>query len=158
MKYWLLALFLFCVFPYTYAQVDTTRLKAVYDRCLDFSEDKEDSLLYYASFIKQESDRLRFEKGDVLSLRLKGIYEEMNSNYPAAIQFYLQSLDASRKLTDVAYEKAALSDLAIAYANLKEPHKAKYFYLQAARISKGSGEVYDLVNTYNNLAVISSQL
>ncbi|MDF2187443.1 tetratricopeptide repeat-containing sensor histidine kinase [Paraflavitalea sp. CAU 1676] len=158
MKYWLLALFLFCVFPYTYAQVDTTRLKAVYDRCLDFSEDKEDSLLYYASFIKQESDRLRFEKGDVLSLRLKGIYEEMNSNYPAAIQFYLQSLDASRKLTDVAYEKAALSDLAIAYANLKEPHKAKYFYLQAARISKGSGEVYDLVNTYNNLAVIYTQL
>lgn len=158
MKYWLPVLFLL---PFCYdapAQVDTTYLKRLYDRCLDFSEDKADSLLHYANFIKTESDRLKFNKGDVLSLRLKGIFEEMSSNYPSAIEFYLQSLDASRKLSEVAYEKAALSDLAIAYANIKEPHKAKEFYLEAAQISKGAGEIYDLVNTYNNLAVIYTQL
>jgi signal transduction histidine kinase len=157
-KYWLFVLFLL---PFCYdapAQVDTTYLKRLYDRCLDFSEDKADSLLHYANFIKTESDRLKFNKGDVLSLRLKGIYEEMSSNYSSAIEFYLQSLDASRKLSEVAYEKAALSDLAIAYANIKEPHKAKEFYLEAAQISKGAGEIYDLVNTYNNLAVIYTQL
>lgn len=158
MKYWLLVLSLFSASYNAPAQVDTTYLKALYDRCLDFSEDKADSLLYYATFIKKESDQLQFIKGDVLSLRLKGIYEEMNNNYSSAIEYYLQSLDASRKLTDVAYEKAALSDLAIAYANIKEPYKAKDFYLQAAKISKGTGDVYDLVNTYNNLAVIYTQL
>lgn len=158
MKYWLLVFSLLPVFYTAPAQVDTTYLKALYDRCLDFSEDKTDSLLYYATFIKKESDRLKFIKGDVLSLRLKGIYEEMNSNYSGAIEYYLQSLDAARKLPEVAYEKAALSDLAIAYANIKEPEKAKDFYLQAANISKGTGEVYDLVNTYNNLAVIYTQL
>ncbi|WP_315820507.1 tetratricopeptide repeat protein [Paraflavitalea speifideaquila] len=158
MKYWLLVLSLFCVFIKAPAQVDTTYLKALYDRCLDFSEDKIDSMFHYAVLIKKESDRLQFVKGDVLSLRLKGIYEEMNNNYSVAIEYYLQSLDASRKLTDVAYEKAALSDLAIAYANIKEPIKAKEFYIQAARISKGTGDVYDLVNTYNNLAVIYTQL
>lgn len=158
MKYWLLVLSLLFVLYDSPAQVDTTYLKALYDRCLDFSEDKTDSLLYYANFIKTESDKLRFIKGDVLSLRLKGIYEEMNSNYSLAIKYYLQSLDAARKLTDMSYEKAALSDLAIAYANIKEPQKAKEFYLQAAKISKGTGEVYDLVNTYNNLAVIYTQL
>lgn len=158
MKYWLPVLFLLLVSNASSAQVDTTYLKAVYDRCLDFSEDKTDSLLYYANFIKTESDKLQFVKGDVLSLRLKGIYEEMSSNFPRAIEYYLQALDASRKLTEAAYEKAALSDLAIVYANIKEPKKAKEFYLQAARISKGAGDVYDLVNTYNNLAVIYTQL
>ena len=158
MKYRLLVLYLLSIFYNASAQVDTARLKALYDRCLDFSEDKTDSLLYYANFIKTESDKLQFIKGDVLSLRLKGIYEEMSNNYPSAIEYYLQSLDAARKLTEVAYEKAALSDLAIAYANVKEPHKAKEFYLQAARISKGAGDVHDLVNTYNNLAVIYTQL
>ncbi|AXY77470.1 hypothetical protein D3H65_27340 [Paraflavitalea soli] len=158
MKYWLLVLSLFSVSLHAPAQVDTNYLKALYDRCLDFSEDKADSILHYATLIKKESDQLHFNKGDVLSLRLKGIFEEMSSNYSGAIEYYLQSLDASRKLTDVAYEKAALSDLAIAYANIKEPLKAKDFYLQAAKISKGTGDVYDLVNTYNNLAVIYTQL
>ncbi len=158
MKYWLLVLSLFSVSLSSPAQVDTNYLKALYDRCLDFSEDKADSILHYATLIKKESDQLGFVKGDVLSLRLKGIFEEMNSNYSGAIEYYLQSLDAARKLTDVAYEKAALSDLAIAYANIKEPLKAKDFYLQAAKISKGTGDVYDLVNTYNNLAVIYTQL
>lgn len=158
MKYWLPVFFLLYYCYDAPAQVDTTYLKGLYDRCLDFSEDRADSLLYFANFIKTESDRLKFHKGDVLSLRLKGIYEEMGNNYPSAIEFYLQSLDASRKLSEVAYEKAALSDLAIAYANIKEPQKAKEFYLQAARISEGTGEVYDLVNTYNNLAVIYTQL
>jgi pentatricopeptide repeat protein len=133
-------------------------MKWLYDRCIDFTEDTIDSILYYAEFIKKEADRLKFVKGDVLSLRLKGIYEEMNSNYPSAIEFYLQSLDAARKLTDVAYEKAALSDLAIAYANIKEPYKAKEFYLQNARLVKGKGDIADMVNTYNNLAVILTQL
>ncbi|NII23708.1 sensor histidine kinase [Pseudoflavitalea sp. X16] len=158
MKYWWPVLFLLLVSNASSAQVDTTYLKAVYDRCLDFSEDKTDSLLYYANFIKTESDKLQFIKGDVLSLRLKGIYEEMSNNFPRAIEYYLQALDASRKLTEAAYEKAALSDLAIVYANIKEPKKAKEFYLQAAKISKGAGDVYDLVNTYNNLAVIYTQL
>lgn len=158
MKYWLLVLSLLLLLYDSPAQVDTTYLKAVYDRCLDFSEDKTDSLLYYANYIKTESDKLQFIKGDVLSLRLKGIYEEMSSNFPRAIEYYLQALDASRKLTETVYEKAALSDLAIAYANIKEPQKAKEFYLQAAKISKGTGDVYDLVNTYNNLAVIYTQL
>jgi signal transduction histidine kinase/Tfp pilus assembly protein PilF len=157
-KYWLVVLALISTPYLSSAQVDTTYLKALYDRCLDFSEDKLDSLEYYADYIKKEADRLQFIKGDVLSLRLKGIFEEMNSNYPAAIEFYLQSLDAARKLSNIPYEKAALSDLAIAYANMKEPYKAKEFYLQNAQLSRGNGDIYDLVNTYNNLAVIYTQL
>ncbi|WEK37574.1 MAG: tetratricopeptide repeat-containing sensor histidine kinase [Candidatus Pseudobacter hemicellulosilyticus] len=158
-KYWLFTLALICsVASPVPAQVDTIYLKHLYDRCLDFSEDKRDSLKHYAAFIEAESAQLHFNKGDVLSLRLKGIYEELGNNYEAAIDYYLRSLDAARKLRAVEYEMSALSDLAILYANIKEPQKAKEFYLQCAELSALHGRVGSTVSTLNNLAVIYSQL
>ncbi len=159
MKYWLLLLLLItCVTRSVEQQVDTTYLKTLYDRCLDFSEDKLDSLTYYARFIKREAARLRFDKGDVLSLRLRGIREDLAGNYERAIEYYLQSLEAARKLPTREYESSALSDLAITYATIKEPLKAKEFYLQSAEVSKGQKRINELVNTYNNLGVIYTQL
>lgn len=157
LKPWLFITFLVGSLP-AVAQVDTAQLKSLYDRCLDFSEDKKDSLRYYASFIEQHARKLKFNKGEVLSSRLKGIYEEMSSNYESAIHYYLETLEASRKLSSIEYEISALSDLAILYANIKEPQQAKNFYLQAARLSSFKGDTYNVVSTYNNLAVIYMQL
>jgi signal transduction histidine kinase len=145
-------------FVCSYAQVDTAHLKSLYDRCLDFSEDKIDSIHYYAGYIEKEAERLQYNKGDVLSLRLKGIYEDLSNNYEKAIEYYLQSLEASRKIHAPEYEMVALSDLAIAYFSIREPEKAKHFYLQCARMSEQSGKIPYLINTYNNLAVIYTQL
>jgi signal transduction histidine kinase len=157
LKRYLLILALFS-YAYSYPQVDTSHLKKLYDRCLDFSEDKIDSIAYYADYISKESARLKFNKGDVLSLRLKGIYEDLRNNYEKAIGYYLQSLDAARKLNEDAYIASALSDLAIVYSAIKDPHKAKEFYVECARLSEKGGDPYSLVNTYNNLAVIYTQL
>jgi signal transduction histidine kinase len=130
----------------------------LYDRCLDFSEDKIDSIHYYADYISKEANRLNFNKGNVLSLRLKGIYEDLSNNYEKAIEYYLQSLQAARLIHAPEYEMAALSDLAIAYFAIREPQKAKEFYLQCARLSELDGKIPSLINTYNNLAVIYTQL
>ncbi|OQP47168.1 hypothetical protein A4H97_06580 [Niastella yeongjuensis] len=130
----------------------------MYDRCLDFSEDKIDSIHYYADYISKEADQLKFNKGNVLSLRLKGIYEDLSNNYEKAIEYYLQSLQAARVIHAPEYEMAALSDLAIAYFSIREPEKAKAFYLQCARMSELDGKIPSLINTYNNLAVIYTQL
>nr|WP_236065432.1 tetratricopeptide repeat-containing sensor histidine kinase [Niastella soli] len=130
----------------------------MYDRCLDFSEDKIDSIHYYAEYISKEANQLNFNKGNVLSLRLKGIYEDLSNNYEKAIEYYLQSLQAARLIKAPEYEMAALSDLAIAYFAIREPGKAKEFYLQCARMSEADGKIPSLINTYNNLAVIYTQL
>lgn len=154
--YLLLGALITCVC--SFAQVDTTQLKSLYDRCLDFSEDKIDSIHYYAEYISKEADHLQYNKGSVLSLRLKGIYEDLSNNYEKAIEYYLQSLQAARVIRAPEYEMAALSDLAIAYFAIREPEKAKEFYLQCARMSEQDGKVPSLINTYNNLAVIYTQL
>ena len=157
MKYCLFLLGLI-VSEFTFSQVDTSYLKSLYDHSLDLAEDKLDSINYYADFIARESARLHFNKGDVLSLRLKGIYEDLGNNYEKALGYYLQSLDAARKLQAPEYEECALSDLAILYANIRQPQKAKEFYLQSAELSERRGKVSSLVNTYTNLAVIYSQI
>ncbi len=157
MKYYLLfGALITCVC--SFAQVDTTKLKSLYDRCLDFSEDKIDSIHYYADYISKEAHHLQFNKGNVLSLRLKGIYEDLSNNYEKAIEYYLQSLEAARLIRAPEYEMAALSDLAIAYFSIREPEKAKEFYLQCAEMSEQDGKIPTLINTYNNLAVIYTQL
>jgi len=46
----------------SFCQVDTSYLKSVYDRSLDFAEDKLDSINYYADLIAKESVRLHFNK------------------------------------------------------------------------------------------------
>jgi signal transduction histidine kinase/Tfp pilus assembly protein PilF len=157
LKYYLLiGALITCV--YSFAQVDTTQLKNLYDRCLDFSEDKIDSIHYYAEYISKEADLLHYDRGSVLSLRLKGIYEDLSNNYEKAIEYYLQSLQAARLIHAPEYEMVALSDLAIAYFAIREPEKAKEFYLQCARMSEADGKIPTLINTYNNLAVIYTQL
>lgn len=158
MKYYLLLGFLItCV--HSFGQpVDTNQLKSLYDRCLDFSEDKIDSIHYYADYISKEANLLQYDRGNVLSLRLRGLYEDLSNNYEKAIEYYLQSLQAARLINAPEYELAALSDLAIAYFAIREPQKAKEFYLQCARMSEGDGKIPSLINTYNNLAVIYTQL
>lgn len=139
-------------------QIDSTYLKSLYDRCLDFSEDKIDSLKYYASYIERQSKLIHFSKGDVLSLRLKGLHQELEYNYEKAVDFYLQSLEAARKIHGVEYETAALSDLSIVYSHLKRPDKAKEVYLESAHLSALRGDVKQLITVYTNLGAIYNQL
>lgn len=139
-------------------KTDTSYLKSLYNRCLDFTEEKKDSLRHYAQFIAVQSEKHHFIKGAVLSLRLKGLYEELKNNYEKAIEFYLQSLEAARKINGTEYEIAALSDLAILYANLKQPVKAKEVYLESAGLSAKKGDVAQLVTVYTNLGAIYNQL
>jgi tetratricopeptide (TPR) repeat protein len=139
-------------------QSDTTHLKFIYDRCLEFDESKTDSLCYYAEYIEKESRKIVFDIGKVLSLRLKGLCREFQSEYETAIEYYLQSLEEARRLKIVTYEIAALSDLAIAYSNIGRPLEAKKFYLQCAKLALQRKETYTVVSSYNNLGVIYTQL
>jgi signal transduction histidine kinase len=137
---------------------DTTYIKALYDRCLDFSEGQLDSLFYYAEYISSNSNHIGFNKGDVLSLRLKGIYHDLKGEYEKAVDYYLQSLTAAQNIGGTEYEIAALTDLAILYSHMKQPEKAKVTYLQSAALSAKRGYISSLVTAYANLGAIYNQL
>ncbi|MBC8032618.1 MAG: tetratricopeptide repeat protein, partial [Chitinophagaceae bacterium] len=139
-------------------ETDTAYLKTLYDRCLDFNEEQLDSLYYYSEFIKTSSAESGFNKGDVLSLRLKGIYYDVKGEYEKSIDYYLQSLTAAQLIGGTEYEIAALTDLAILYSHIKQPEKAKQTYLQSAALSAKRGYLSSLITAYANLGAIYNQL
>ena len=158
MRSFFISIFFFLSIPVARAGIDTTYLKHLYDHCLDFNESKIDSLEFYALFIETESKKLNFAKGPVLSLRLKGMHQELQSDYKEAIDYYLQSLEASRKLSERVYEVSALSDLAILYYSIGQPQVSRKYYVQCAQLALQEGELSSVVNSYNNLGVIYNGL
>ena len=139
-------------------QADTNYLKALYDRCLDFDESKADSLNIYADIIFKQAVKLQYDRGEVLSSRLRGIAEDLKGEYDKAIVYYFQSLDAARKLHAINYEIAALTDLAYVYVNTKQPGRAKDMYLECARLSEEGKDIHSVITAYGNLGAIYNQL
>ena len=149
----------FCfILQTTSALEDTTYLKALYDRVLDFNSLKADSVLYYANYIDKEARKLDFNKGAVLSLRLKGIYQEFREEYDTAISYYYQTLEQARELKTNEYEAAALSDLAMAYNNINQPQKARDFFKEAFHVSVQRKEVSSIFTNSSNLGSIYNRL
>ncbi|MFT3933202.1 MAG: tetratricopeptide repeat-containing sensor histidine kinase [Chitinophagaceae bacterium] len=139
-------------------QADTNHLKLLYDRCLDFDESKADSLKIYADFIANEAEKLHYNRGEVLSSRLKGISKDLKGDYDSAIVYYLQSLDAARRLQAINYEEAALGDLAYIYVNTKQTVRAKDMYLQSAKLAEEQRNISSVIISYGNLGAIYNQL
>ncbi len=154
----LLLLLILAFGPTAFSQTDTTQLKLIYDRVIDFDESKADSVLFYALYIKERSTQLHFNKGDILSLRLKGIYNEFRNDYDSAINYYYQCLEESKKLKNDEYQAAALGDLAMAYNNINQPEKTKIFYKQALEVAFRRKEVSSIFTNSANLGSIFNKL
>ncbi len=140
------------------AQSDTQAIKNLYDRVLDFDDSKLDSFDYYTFLIERRSKDLGFDKGEILSTRLKGIKAELSGDYKSAINFYLRCLDLSRQSNLSAYESSALSDLGFIYTNIKNPQKAKEYYQLAAELSIKRNEAASMITNFTNLGAICNQL
>lgn len=154
----LCVLFLYSFCHTASAQDDTSYLKALYDRVLDFGSVKADSVLFYANYIDREAKRLDFNKGAVLSLRLKGIYQEFREEYDSAINYYYQALEQARMLKRNEYEAAALSDLAMAYNNIDQPQKARDFFKEAFQVAVQRKEASSIFTNSSNLGSIYNRL
>jgi signal transduction histidine kinase len=139
-------------------QADSNYLKALYDRCLDFDESKADSLVFYANIISQEATKLHYDRGEVLSSRLRGISEDLKGEYDKAIVYYFQSLDEAHKLHAGNYEIAAFTDLAYVYVNTKQSVRAKDMYLECAKLAEEEKDLSSLITAYVNLGAIYNQL
>ncbi|MCU0384998.1 MAG: tetratricopeptide repeat-containing sensor histidine kinase [Flavihumibacter sp.] len=139
-------------------QPDTNAIKNLYDLSLDFTDDRVADLRENADKIEVQSAKAEFTKGQLLANRLRGLAEEYSGNYEAAIGFYLQTLNDARTGKWIEYEIAALSDLAIAYSEVKQYEKARDVYKQSLQLSLERGEVSSIISGLGNLGAIYNQL
>lgn len=159
-RYRFILAFLFCVCSgqLQAQQPDTNAIKNLYDFSLDFADDQVDELWENAAQIDLQSTKAGFAKGRLLANRLRGLAEEYAGNYEAAISFYLQTLNDAKAGKWVEYEIAALSDLAIAYSEVKQHEKARDVYKQSLQLSLERGEVSSIISGMGNLGAIYNQL
>jgi signal transduction histidine kinase len=136
---------------------DTSSIKALYLRCMNFSEADVDSIKYYANFVATQSVKLHFEKGKFYSLRLHELYAEYKSDYEKAVDYCLQALDEARLIKNKELEAADLIDLAILYSDLKQYNEAKEVYLECINVG-GQNDSLSLIDTYTNLGAVYSNL
>lgn len=137
---------------------DTAFLKSLYDRSINFYEDKLDSILWNARLIETRSEKIGFPQGRILSQRLYGLYHDLSGNYDSAIQYYLKTLEASKEGHFKQYEISALSDLAIAYSEIKQPEKALEVYRECLQLTEDRGEASGMISAYSNIGAIYNML
>ncbi len=142
-----------------YGQTDSLSARNTYHRAMKLTEAEADSISYYAKYIARIYDTDHWPEARVMSLRLFGYYYENKANYPQAIDYYLQALEAARKSGYIGYQTHILTDLAAVYTeNMNLPDKAKEIYLECVRLNRQLGDAHSLLNSYINLSAIYNRL
>jgi signal transduction histidine kinase len=140
-------------------QVDTNNIRHLYYYAMKLTEARIDSIDYYADYMHQIDQKGQYPAARFMSLRLYGWYFENKANYPRAIDYYMQALDAARKLGYIEHQTEALADLAAVYtSDMKEPEKAKEIYQECVRLDRQLGDAGSLVTSYINLGAIYDRL
>jgi signal transduction histidine kinase len=140
-------------------QVDTNSIRNLYYYAMKLTEARIDSIDYYADYMHQIDQKGQYPAARFMSLRLYGWYFENKANYPRAIDYYMQALDAARKLGYIEHQTEALADLAAVYtSDMKEPEKAKAIYQECVRLDRQLGDAGSLVTSYINLGAIYDRL
>lgn len=142
-----------------FAQVDTVLLQRIYYRAMHLSENKVDSIRYYADFIGRANMNDAWPPAGVMSLRMYGFYYESKGSFTQALEYYYDALAGARKEGDIERQTEILTDLAAVYTqDTKQPQKAKDLYVECVRLYKKMGDGHSLLNSYVNLGAIYNRL
>lgn len=137
---------------------DTSALNVLYERTVDFAEDKLDSILINASFIEKAGQKEHLEQTPVMVQRLRGLYYDLTGDYNEALKYFLNTLQMAREKKLLRFELSALADLAILYSQIKAPEKALSVYRECLVLTEKHGSIPDLISCYGNIGAIYNDL
>lgn len=140
-------------------QTDTAAIRHIYYHTMKLTEAEADSIGYYAAYISHVYHTDHWPEARAMYLRLYGYYYENKANYPQAVDYYLQALEAARRSGHIEHQTEVLADLAAVYTqDMKEPAKAKEIYQECVRLNRQRGDAHSLLNSYINLGAIYNRL
>ena len=147
----------FCHTGWAYP-ADTSALNVLYERTVDFAEDKLDSILINAAFIEKAGQKAHLEQTPVMVQRLRGLYYDLTGDYNEALKYFLNTLQMAREKKLLRFELSALADLAILYSQIKAPEKALSVYRECLALTEKHGSIPDLISCYGNIGAIYNDL
>ena len=152
-------LFLLLIHSALFAQLDTVAFQRAYYRAMHLSENKVDSIRYYADYVGHANTNGAWPPAIVMSLRMYGFYYESKGYFTRALDYYYEALAGARKEGNVERQTELLTDLAAVYTqDTKQPQKAKDLYVECVRLYKKMGDGHSLLNSYVNLSAIYNHL
>ena len=152
-------LFLLLIHSALFAQLDTVALQRIYYRAMHLSENKIDSIRYYADYVAHANTNGAWPPAVVMSVRMYGFYYESKGSFTRALDYYYEALAGARKEGNIERQTELLTDLAAVYTqDTKQPQKAKDLYVECVRLYKKMGDGHSLLNSYVNLSAIYNHL
>lgn len=152
-------LFLLLIHSALFAQLDTVALERIYYRAMHLSENKVDSIRYYADYVAHANANGAWPPAVVMSVRMYGFYYESKGYFTRALDYYYEALAGARKEGNIERQTEVLTDLAAVYTqDTKQPQKAKDLYVECVRLYKKMGDGHSLLNSYVNLSAIYNKL
>lgn len=126
----------FALFFYTAAsaQSDTTHIMNLAKNGFRFDTDKTDSIFWYAQYVMQESEKINFTYGKILSTRLKGRYYQYMGYYDSAIVAFYDCVRQADENNLKNVHGTSLADIAAIYMETKQYPQARNTYLHLLEI------------------------
>ena len=137
---------------------DSLSVLIAYEKGLNFTEKQVDSIAWYADFADRIWTKSHYPPARMYSLRLYGFYYENKADYRRAIDYYLQTLDESRRINNREMQIHSLTDLTVMYTEMKQPRKALDTYLECVQLRKASADSSTLVTSLINLGPLYNKV
>ena len=149
---------------------DTTRVLLLADLSFEYLESKPDTTLSLALEALALSRKIRFVKGEAVSLnRISNAYRQFG-NYPKSMEYLLQALKINEKIDNRDGLRRNINNLGLIYFDQGDYRKALEYYVKAKELaveteSKPSlsivlgnmGETYYFLKIYDSARLYSQQ-
>ena len=128
---------------------DTSRVMLLAELSYAYVSDRPDTAMLLALEALSLSQRIRFVKGEAISLhRIGNAYV---GNSPKRMEFMLQSLKLNEKINNLEGTAGNLNNIGTIYLEQEEYHQAIYYFLNAKNLHEQINNKLRLTTNLNNL-------
>jgi adenylate cyclase len=113
-----------------------------------------DSAILYASRASDLAEKTGFPAGKALALKNIGLAYYVKGDYLNVLNFWQQSLDAYRSISDKVGIGNLLSNIGAVYFNQGDDPKALEYYLESLRVSEETGNKLRIATALTNIGAV----
>jgi adenylate cyclase len=133
---------------------DTVKVKTLLEISSLLWRSVPDSAILYASRASDLAEKTGFPAGEALALKNIGLAYYVKGDYLNVLNFWQQSLDAYRSISDKVGIGNLLSNIGAVYFNQGDDPKALEYYLESLRVSEETGNKLRIATALTNIGAV----
>ncbi len=134
-------------------KIDSAYVEHLLNRAGNFINSNSDSLFFYVQQGKVAAELIRYTRGIMGAIQLKGSYHWLKMEFDSAMEAYEQALVYCIQLEDLRAMNELYRSMGMVFSKLGDYPQAIEFLLNSAKGADSIGEIATLGKAYNSLAV-----